>query len=145
MLSIKKRATSIPSKILSRRGIILQGWEVKSLRAGRAQITESYVLFKGGEAWLVGSLITPLPTASTHIQPEPDRTRKLLMHKNEISKLTGYVQRKGYTIVALSLYWDKQHVKVTLGIAKGKKSHDKRASIKERDWQRQKQREFRVN
>ncbi len=124
-------------------GIILQGWEVKSLRAGRAQITESYVLFKNGEAWLVGSLITPLPTASTHIQPEPDRTRKLLMHKNEVSKLTGYVQRKGYTIVALSLYWKKQHVKVTLGIAKGKKSHDKRASIKERDWQRQKQREFR--
>lgn len=118
---------------------MLEGWEVKSLRAGRAQLTDSYVLLKGDEAWMVGSLITPLETVSTHIRPEPDRTRKLLLHRKEIDRLLGYVKRKGYTIVVLALYWKNQRVKAELGLAKGKQSHDKRASEKERDWKRQQQ------
>ena len=121
-------------------GIALQGWELKSLRAGRAQITDSYVLLKDGEAWMVGSLITPLETVSTHIKPEPDRSRKLLLHRQEINKLIGYIQRKGYTVVTLAIYFKQQRVKVELGLAKGKQTHDKRAALKERDWQRQQQR-----
>ncbi|EKD55328.1 MAG: SsrA-binding protein [uncultured bacterium] len=121
-------------------GIVLEGWEVKSLRAGKAQIDQSYVLLKNGEAWLFGGQISPLPTASTHIHPDPQRTRKLLLHQSELSKLIGSVERKGYTLIPLSLYWKGKHIKLQIGLAKGKKAHDKRASEKERDWQRQKQR-----
>ena len=118
-------------------GLLLQGWEVKSLRAGRAQITDSYVLLKDSEAWMIGSLITPLPTVATHTHPEPDRTRKLLLHRSEINKLIGYTKRKGYTVVVLACYWKEHRVKVELGLAKGKQLHDKRAAEKERDWLRQ--------
>ena len=121
-------------------GVSLQGWEVKSLRAGRIQLDQGYVLLKNGEAWLFGALITPLQTVSTHITPDPQRSRKLLLKQREISKLIGSVERRGYTIVPLSLYWKSNRVKLEIGLAKGKKLHDKRASEKERDWQRQKQR-----
>ncbi len=121
-------------------GIVLEGWEVKSLRAGKTQLDQSYVIVKHGEAWLFGSQITPLQTASTHINPDPRRTRKLLMHKVELDRLIGNVERKGYTLIPLSLYWKGKHIKLQIGLAKGKKDHDKRATEKERDWQRQKQR-----
>ncbi len=121
-------------------GIVLEGWEVKSLRAGKTQLDQSYVIVKGGEVWLLGGLITPLQTASTHIHPDQQRTRKLLLHQREIDKLIGNIERKGYTLIPLSLYWKGKHVKLQIGLAKGKKAHDKRASEKERDWQRQKQR-----
>ena len=121
-------------------GIVLEGWEVKSLRAGKVQIDQSYVLLKNSEAWLFGAQISPLPTVSTHIHPEPQRTRKLLLHQRELAKLIGSVERKGYTLIPLSLYWKGNHIKLQIGLAKGKKAHDKRASEKERDWQRQKQR-----
>ncbi len=121
-------------------GIGLQGWEVKSLRAGRLNLTESYVIVKDGEAWLLGANITPLPTASTHIQPDPTRTRKLLLHREELDKLIGAVERKGYTLVALAMYWKRGRAKIEIGLARGKKQHDKRASEKEREWQREKQR-----
>jgi len=121
-------------------GIALEGWEVKSLRAGRTQLDQSYVIIKSGEAFLLGASITPLQTASTHIHPDPQRTRKLLLHKRELSKLIGNVERKGYTLIPLSLYWKGKHVKLQIGLAKGKKAHDKRASEKDRDWQRDKQR-----
>ncbi len=119
-------------------GLVLHGWEVKSLRAGKAQLTESYVIFRDGEAWLLGAHLTPLPTASTHVQPDPTRTRKLLLNRREIDRLTGLVERKGYTLVALELYWSKGRAKVQVGLAKGKKQHDKRATEKDRDWQRDK-------
>jgi SsrA-binding protein len=119
-------------------GLALQGWEVKSLRAGKAQLTDSYVIFKDGEAYVIGVQITPLNTVSTHFIPEGDRTRKLLLHRKEIAKLIGQAERKGYTIVALSLYWKGQRVKCQLGLARGKQQHDKRDAIKERDWQREK-------
>ncbi|MDZ7735703.1 MAG: SsrA-binding protein SmpB [Gammaproteobacteria bacterium] len=121
-------------------GIALEGWEVKSLRAGKAQISESYILLKDGEAWLFGALITPLPTASTHIQPDPQRTRKLLLHRREIAKLIGAADRKGYTIVPTAMYWKNGRAKVEIGLAKGKKEHDKRAVDKERDWNRERSR-----
>ncbi|WP_297527822.1 SsrA-binding protein SmpB [Thiohalobacter sp.] len=121
-------------------GIALEGWEVKSLRAGKVQITDAYVLLKDGEAFLFGAHITPLPTASTHIHPDPTRTRKLLLHREELNKLIGAVERKGYALIPLALYWKRGRVKVEIGLAKGKKAHDKRASLKERDWQREKQR-----
>lgn len=121
-------------------GLVLEGWEVKSLRAGRAQITETYVFLKNGEAWVTGAHITPLNTASTHIKPDPTRSRKLLLHRKELDRLVGAVERKGYTLVALSLYWSKGRAKLKVGLAKGKKQHDKRASEKDRDWQRQKAR-----
>lgn len=121
-------------------GLVLEGWEVKSLRAGRVQLDQSYVLLKNGEAWLFGALINPLKTASTHIDPDPQRTRKLLLKSTELSKLIGSVERKGYTLVPLSLYWARNRVKLEIGLAKGKKQHDKRATEKERDWKRQKQR-----
>jgi SsrA-binding protein len=121
-------------------GLVLQGWEVKSLRAGRAQLKESYVVLKGGEAWLLGSHVSPLTSASTHVDPNPTRTRKLLLHNAELSKLIGHVERKGYTLIPLSMYWKKGRAKLEIGLAKGKKLHDKRASEKERDWQREKQR-----
>ena len=121
-------------------GIALQGWEVKSLRAGHIQIRDSYVLLKNSEAFLLGALITPLPSASTHIKPEPQRTRKLLLHRKELNTLAGAVERKGYTVVPTAMYWQGGRAKVEIGLAKGKKSHDKRESEKTRDWQRQRQR-----
>lgn len=123
-------------------GISLQGWEVKSLREGRVQIKESYVTIKEGEAFLFGAHIVPLTTASTHIHPDPTRTRKLLLHRSELSKLIGLVERKGYTLVPTAMYWKKGMAKLEIGIAKGKKLHDKRASDKDRDWKREKERLF---
>jgi SsrA-binding protein len=124
-------------------GLALQGWEVKSLRAGRVQIRDSYVLLKDGEAWLLGALITPLPTASTHISPDPARTRKLLLQRPEIDKLTGAVERRGYTLVPTAMYWKRGRAKVEIALARGKKEHDKRAAEKDRDWQRDRQRVLR--
>ncbi len=121
-------------------GIVLQGWEVKSLRAGRVQLDQSYVILKKGEAWLLGANMTPLSTASTHVIADPQRTRKLLLNHSELNKLIGSVERKGYTLIPLSLYWKGKHVKLSIALAKGKKQHDKRASEKERDWQRDKAR-----
>lgn len=121
-------------------GIALEGWEVKSLRAGRGNLTEAYAILKDGEAWLVGAHIAPLPSASTHIRPDPTRTRKLLLHRRELDRLIGAVERKGYALIPLSLYWRRGRTKLDLGLAKGKKQHDKRAAEKDRDWQRQKER-----
>jgi len=121
-------------------GLALQGWEVKSLRAGRVQITESYILLRENEAWLFGMHISPLLSASTHITPDATRTRKLLLHRREIDKLTGAVERKGYTLVPLALYWKRGRAKLEIALARGKQSHDKRAAEKERDWSREKQR-----
>jgi len=121
-------------------GLALEGWEVKSLRGGKGQITESYVLLRKGEAWLYGAHITPLQTASTHITPDPTRLRKLLLNRNEIDRLTGLVERRGYALVALELYWKKGRVKLAIGLAKGKKQHDKRATEKDRDWERDRSR-----
>lgn len=121
-------------------GMVLEGWEVKSLRAKSIQLKESYVLIKDMEAWLLGAHISPLPTTSTHKVADPTRTRKLLLHKNETAKLVGAVERKGFTIVPLSMYWKNGVVKLEIAIARGKQKHDKRATIKERDWQRDKQR-----
>ena len=121
-------------------GLALQGWEVKSMRAGKAQLTDSFVIFRDGEAWLLGSHVTPLNTVSTHVVAEPKRTRKLLMNRREIDRLIGLVERKGYTLIALELYWSKNRVKVSVGLAKGKKQHDKRDTEKDRDWQRDKSR-----
>ncbi len=121
-------------------GISLQGWEVKSLRAGKLQLQEGYVFVKNGEAWLSGAHITPLNTASTHVSPDPTRIRKLLLHKNEIDRLIGAVDRKGYTLVPIAMYWKNSLAKLEIGLAKGKKLHDKRATEKDRDWQREKQR-----
>ncbi len=121
-------------------GLALEGWEVKSLREGRAQLTESYVHIRSGEDWLLGAHITPLKTASTHVRPDPTRTRKLLLHRHELDRLIGAVERKGYTLVPLNLHWSKGRTKLDIGLAKGKKQHDKRADKKEKDWQRQKAR-----
>jgi SsrA-binding protein len=118
-------------------GLALEGWEVKSLRDGRAQITESYVHLRNGEAWLLGAQITPLGTVSTHIRPDPTRTRKLLLHRQELDRLIGAVERKGYTLVPLNLHWRNGRAKLDIGLAKGKKEHDKRAVVKDRDWKRQ--------
>lgn len=121
-------------------GLVLEGWEVKALRAGKAQLTESYVFVKNGEIWMVGAHITPLISASTHIKPDATRTRKLLIARRDIDRLTGLVERAGYTLVALDLHWTRGRAKVSIGLAKGKKQHDKRATIKERDWKRDKSR-----
>ena len=121
-------------------GLALEGWEVKSLRAGKAQLRDSYVLLKDGEAFLFGATITPLPSASTHVHPEPQRTRKLLLHRREIDHLRGAVERKGLTAIALALYWKMGKVKVDIALARGKKQYDKRAAEKDRDWQREKAR-----
>ena len=125
-------------------GLALLGWEVKSLRAGRAQIKESYVLIKDGEAYLFGCHISPLSSASTHVRADPTRTRKLLLHRAELDRLIGAAERKGYTLMPLALYWKRGRVKLDVGLAKGKKEHDKRATEKDRDWQREKQRLLRV-
>lgn len=121
-------------------GLVLEGWEVKSIRAGRIQIKESYVVLRNGAFWLIGCHITALATASTHIHPDPTRTRKLLLHKAEISKLIGRVERAGYTLVPLNMHFQKGRIKLEIGLAKGKKQHDKRESEKEREWAREKQR-----
>lgn len=121
-------------------GIALEGWEAKAIRAGRAQIKEAYVIVKDAELYLVGCHITPLPTASAHVSPDPTRTRKLLLHAEEISRLIGSVERAGYTLVPLDLHYSRGRVKLEIGLAKGKKQHDKRASEKDREWQREQQR-----
>ena len=121
-------------------GIALQGWEVKAVRAGRAQIKEAYVVVKGGEIVLIGSHITPLISASTHVAADATRTRKLLLHRKEISRLVGQVERAGYTLVPLNLHFSKGRIKLDVGLAKGKKQYDKRATIKEREWNREQQR-----
>lgn len=121
-------------------GMVLDGWEVKSLRAGKGNIAESHVIIRHGEAWLIGSQFTPLISASTHVVADPTRTRKLLLHQHELNQLIGAVEQKGFTIVALKLFWKKGRVKCDIALAKGKKLHDKRQTMKERDWQRSKQR-----
>lgn len=121
-------------------GIALQGWEVKSLRAGKAQLTDSYVLLKNGEAWLLGALISPLQTTSTHFVVDAQRTRRLLLNRKQLNQLIGSVQQKGYTCVCLSLYWKGHIAKAEIALAKGKQLHDKRETEKERDWNREKQR-----
>ncbi len=121
-------------------GLCLQGWEVKSLRESKLQLQESYVIIQNGEAWLFGAHITPLKTASTHVHPDPTRSRKLLLHKKELDRLIGAVERKGYTLVAIAMYWKNSLAKLEIGLAKGKKLHDKRATEKDRDWKREKQR-----
>jgi SsrA-binding protein len=124
-------------------GIALQGWEVKSMRAGRAQLTEAYVYLRNEEAFLFGAHLTPLRSASTHVQADPVRTRKLLLNHSELAKLVGAVERRGYTLVPLELYWKNGRAKLAIGLAKGKKQHDKRAVEKDRDWQRDKARALR--
>lgn len=121
-------------------GLVLNGWEVKALRAGKGQLTDSYVTFKNGEAWLLNAQIQPLATASTHFVTEPTRTRKLLLNRRELTRLQDAVEQKSYTVVATALYWKKHMVKCEVALAKGKKQHDKRDTEKERDWDRQKQR-----
>ena len=121
-------------------GLALEGWEVKSLRAGNAQLAEGYVNLKQGEAWLVGAHFSPLKTTSTHIKADPTRARKLLLHRYELDRLTGAVERKGYTLIPLELRWVKGRAKLEIGLGKGKKQHDKRADRKDQDWQRQKAR-----
>ena len=125
-------------------GLALMGWEVKAIRAGRMNIQESYVVIRHGEIFLIGMHITPLPTASTHVDPDPTRTRKLLMHATEIDKLIGKVERAGYALVPLDLHYAKGRIKATIGLAKGKKQYDKREDEKKRDWEREKARLMRV-
>lgn len=126
-------------------GIVLSGWEVKAIRAGRANIKEAYVVIRGGELFVFGMHITALPTASTHVTPDPTRTRKLLLHSNEIDKLIGKVERAGYTLLPLDLHYTRGRIKAEIGLARGKKMHDKREAEKERDWEREKQRLVRVS
>ena len=121
-------------------GIALEGWEVKSLRDGRAQISEGYVSFREGEAFLEGAHFSPLPSASTHVEPNPVRPRRLLLHRREIDRLAGAVQREGYTVVPLDLHWTRGRAKLAIATAKGKRRADKRASDRDRDWQRERQR-----
>lgn len=121
-------------------GLVLKGWEVKSMRAGRAQLKEAYVFMRGAEAFLFGAHISALNSASSHVVAEPTRTRKLLLNAAELSRLVGAVERKGYTLVPLELYWKNGRAKLAVGLAKGKKQHDKRAVDKDRDWQRDKAR-----
>jgi SsrA-binding protein len=126
-------------------GIALEGWEVKAIRAGRAQLKEAYVIVRNAEVYLFGAHISPLPTASTHIKPDPVRTRKLLLKAEEIKRLIGKVERAGYTLIPLNLHYSKGRVKCEIGLAKGKKQHDKRETEKKRDWEREKSRLMRTN
>jgi SsrA-binding protein len=126
-------------------GLALMGWEVKSLRAGRAQLKESYVKILHGEAFLIGAHISALPSASTHVETDPTRTRKLLLKRSEINRLIGQTERAGYTLVPTALYWKRGLAKLEIGLAKGKKLHDKRATEKDRDWQRERERLFKQN
>jgi SsrA-binding protein len=121
-------------------GLVLQGWEVKAMRAGRAQLAEAYVFLRDGEAFMTGAHLSPLASASTHITPDPVRTRKLLLNQSELNGLIGAVERRGYTLVPLELYWKNGRAKLSVGLAKGKKQHDKRATEKDRDWSRDKAR-----
>ncbi len=125
-------------------GIALEGWEVKAIRAGRAQLKEAYVIVGNSELFLIGCHISPLPAASTHVQPDPTRTRKLLLHAEEINRLIGSVERAGYTLVPLNLHYSKGRIKLEIGLAKGKKQHDKRDTEKDREWQREQQRLIRA-
>lgn len=121
-------------------GVVLEGWEVKAIRAGRSQLKEAYVIVQNGEIFLLGAHITPLSTASTHVDPDPTRTRKLLLNASEISRLIGAVEREGYTLVPINLHYSRGRIKLEIGLAKGKKQHDKRASEKDKDWKREQQR-----
>lgn len=125
-------------------GIALEGWEVKAIRAGRAQLKEAYVTIGNSELFLIGCHISPLPTASTHVLPDPTRTRKLLLHAEEISRLIGSVERAGYTLIPINLHYARGRIKLEIGLAKGKKQHDKRATEKDREWQREQQRVMRA-
>lgn len=125
-------------------GIALEGWEVKAIRAGRVQLKEAYVIVSNGEVFLLGSHISALPTASTHVQPDPTRTRKLLLNAAEIRKLIGAVERAGYTMVPLDMHYTRGRVKLAIGLAKGKKQYDKRAAERDKDWSREQQRLLRV-
>ncbi len=126
-------------------GMVLEGWEVKAIRAGRANLKESYVIIRSGEIFLIGCHISPLPTASTHVHPDPVRTRKLLLHAEEVDKLIGKVERAGYTLVPLDMHYSKGRIKLEIGLAKGKKQHDKRDAEKEREWQREKAQVMKVS
>ncbi len=121
-------------------GLVLEGWEVKSLRAGRLSLQEAYVVIRRGEAWLIGANIAPLPSASTHVVADPVRTRKLLLQGRELARLGGSADREGYTLVPLQMYWKRGRAKLKIGLGKGKKQHDKREAKKQQDWQRQKER-----
>ena len=121
-------------------GLVLEGWEVKSLRAGAAQLKESYIIIRNGELFLFGAHFSPLTTVSTHFRPDPMRSRKLLLHQEEIDKLTGAVERRGYTLVPLALYWKRSRAKLQIALAKGKKQYDKRAAIRQREWDREQHR-----
>ncbi len=118
-------------------GLVLEGWEIKSLRAGKINLSDAHVIIKHSEAWLLGAQIQPLPTASTHLHPDSIRTRKLLLNRRELDQLIGSVERQGYTLVPLSLYWKRNKIKLKVALAKGKKSHDKREATKDREWQRE--------
>jgi len=117
-------------------GLVLQGWEIKSLRAGKVNLSDAHVIVKYGEAFLLGAQIQPLPTASTHLYPDSLRTRKLLLNRRELNQLIGSVERQGYTLIPMSLYWKRNNVKMRVALAKGKKTHDKRETVKDRDWAR---------
>jgi len=121
-------------------GLALDGWEVKSIRAGRAQLAEGYVIVKGGELFLIGAHVSPLPTVSTHFIPDPTRSRKLLLHAEEIKRLIGKVEQRGYTLVPLDLHYKKGRIKLEVGLGRGKQQHDKRADLKDKEWNREKQR-----
>jgi SsrA-binding protein len=124
-------------------GLALEGWEVKAIRAGRAQLKEAYVVIKDGELVLIGAHVSPLATASTHVHADPTRTRKLLMHREEINRLVGKVERAGYTLTPIDLHFKSGRIKLEIGLAKGKKQHDKRATIREREWNRERARVLR--
>ncbi|MGH9577761.1 MAG: SsrA-binding protein SmpB [Terriglobales bacterium] len=121
-------------------GLVLEGWEVKAIRAGRVQLKEAYVVLNGAEPFVIGMHVSALPTASTHVNPDPTRSRKLLLNAEEIRRLIGKVEQRGYTLVPLNLHYAKGRVKLDIGLAKGKKQHDKRETDKERDWKREQQR-----
>lgn len=125
-------------------GLVLEGWEVKSIREGRVQLKEAYVIIRNSELFLIGCHISPLSTASKHVQPDPVRTRKLLMHAEEINRLIGLVDRAGYTLLPLNLHYTRGRIKLEIGLAKGKKQHDKRQTDKAREWEREKQRLLKV-
>ncbi|WP_269902009.1 SsrA-binding protein SmpB [Paenalcaligenes faecalis] len=121
-------------------GLVLQGWEVKAIRSGHVQLAESYIVIRDGEIWVIGMHISPLATTSTHISPEATRTRKLLLKSEEISKLIGRVEQRGYTLIPLNLHYSRSHIKMDIGLGKGKKHHDKRDTSRDRDWQREQER-----
>ncbi len=125
-------------------GLALEGWEVKAIRAGRAQIADAYVMVRGGELFLIGSHVSPLPTVSTHFVPDPTRTRKLLMRADEIRRLVGKVEQRGYSLIPLNLHYSKGRIKLDVALARGKLKHDKRADVREKDWKREQQRLLRT-